>query len=225
MRFCPTCGAPVELKRPAGDTFERHVCSACGEIHYRNPKVVVGAVCSWQDRVLLCRRAIEPRAGFWAVPAGYLEIGESTEQGAVRETLEEACARIEISGLLAIYNVVRIGQVQLFYRARLLVAGDRGRDRDAGARPVRLGGDPLARARLPERRLRAPAGARAAPSPRSLPAGARPLMRARPDRRPPARSGWRRADAGRRARAATAQPAARAASQASSGARIGVMPL
>jgi ADP-ribose pyrophosphatase YjhB (NUDIX family) len=120
MRFCPTCGARVELKRPAGDTLERYVCSACSEIHYRNPKVVVGAVCSWRDRVLLCRRAIEPRAGFWAVPAGYLELGESTEEGAIRETLEEACARIEICGLLAIYNVVRIGQVQLFYRARLL---------------------------------------------------------------------------------------------------------
>jgi ADP-ribose pyrophosphatase YjhB (NUDIX family) len=120
MRFCPTCGAPVELKQPAGDTLARHVCSACGEIHYRNPKVVVGAVCSWQDRVLLCRRAIEPRAGFWAVPAGYLELGESTDQGAAREALEEACARIEILDLLAIYNVVRIGQVQLFYRARLL---------------------------------------------------------------------------------------------------------
>jgi ADP-ribose pyrophosphatase YjhB (NUDIX family) len=120
MRFCPTCGAPVELKQPAGDTLARHVCSGCGEIHYRNPKVVVGAVCSWQDRVLLCRRAIEPRAGFWAVPAGYLELGESTDQGAAREALEEACARIEILDLLAIYNVVRIGQVQLFYRARLL---------------------------------------------------------------------------------------------------------
>jgi ADP-ribose pyrophosphatase YjhB (NUDIX family) len=120
MRFCSLCGAPVELQRPAGDTYDRHVCQACGEIHYRNPKVVVGAVCCWQDRVLLCRRAIEPRTGFWAVPAGYLELGESTEQGAIRETWEEACARIEISGLLAIYNVVRIGQVQLFYRARLL---------------------------------------------------------------------------------------------------------
>ena len=81
---------------------------------------MVGAVCTWQDRVLLCRRAIPPRAGFWAVPAGYLELGESTEQGAIRETFEEACARIEIAGLLAVYNVVRIGQVQLFYRARLL---------------------------------------------------------------------------------------------------------
>jgi ADP-ribose pyrophosphatase YjhB (NUDIX family) len=120
MRFCSACGGPVELKRPAGDTLDRYVCSNCGEIHYRNPKVVVGAVSTWQDRVLLCRRAIEPRAGFWAIPAGYLELGESTEEGARRETLEEACAQIEIMGLLAVYNVVRIGQVQLFYRARLL---------------------------------------------------------------------------------------------------------
>lgn len=120
MRFCSQCGAPVELRRPEGDTLDRHVCTACGEIHYRNPKIVVGAVCTWQDRVLLCRRAIEPRAGFWTVPAGFLELAESTEEGARREAWEEACARIEITGLLALYNVVRIGQVQLFYRARLL---------------------------------------------------------------------------------------------------------
>jgi ADP-ribose pyrophosphatase YjhB (NUDIX family) len=81
---------------------------------------VVGAVCLWQGRVLLCRRAIEPRAGWWVVPAGYLERGESTEEGARREALEEAGARIELTGLLAVYNVVRIGQVQLFYGARLL---------------------------------------------------------------------------------------------------------
>ena len=120
MRFCSLCGARVELRRPAGDTFERHVCAGCGEIHYRNPKVVVGAVCIWQGRVLLCRRAIEPRPGCWTVPAGYLELGESTEQGARREALEEANARIEIGALLAVYNVVRIGQVQLFYSAALL---------------------------------------------------------------------------------------------------------
>jgi ADP-ribose pyrophosphatase YjhB (NUDIX family) len=120
MRFCSLCGGRVELRRPAGDTFERHVCAGCGEIHYRNPKVVVGAVCIWQGRVLLCRRAIEPRPGFWTVPAGYLELGESTEQGARREALEEANARIEIGALLAVYNVVRIGQVQLFYSAALL---------------------------------------------------------------------------------------------------------
>jgi ADP-ribose pyrophosphatase YjhB (NUDIX family) len=120
MRFCSQCGAPVELRQPEGDTLERHVCTGCGEIHYLNPKVVVGAVCRWQDRVLLCRRAIEPRAGFWVVPAGYLERGESTEEGARREAWEEAGARIDITGLLAVYNVVRIGQVQLFYGARLL---------------------------------------------------------------------------------------------------------
>jgi ADP-ribose pyrophosphatase YjhB (NUDIX family) len=136
MRFCPTCGAPVELKQPAGDTLARHVCSACGEIHYRNPKVVVGAVCSWQDRVLLCRRAIEPRAGFWAVPAGYLELGESTDQGAAREALEEACARIEILDLLAIYKCGpdRPGPAVLPRPAAL--AGDRGRHRDPRARSV-----------------------------------------------------------------------------------------
>jgi ADP-ribose pyrophosphatase YjhB (NUDIX family) len=119
MRFCSECGAPLALRRPDGDTFDRHVCTACGEIHYLNPKVVVGAVCRWRDRVLLCRRAIEPRSGLWVVPAGYLERGESTEEGARREAFEEAGARIDITGLLAVYNVVRIGQVQLFYGARL----------------------------------------------------------------------------------------------------------
>jgi ADP-ribose pyrophosphatase YjhB (NUDIX family) len=120
MRFCSLCGGTLELRVPEGDSYERHVCAGCGEIHYRNPKVVVGAVCTWQDRVLLCRRAIEPRPGFWTVPAGYLELGESTEEGARREAVEEANARIEIGALLAVYNVVRIGQVQLFYSARLL---------------------------------------------------------------------------------------------------------
>lgn len=120
MRFCSHCGAPVGLRRPEGDELERHVCTECGEIHYQNPKVVVGAVCTLDDRVLLCRRAIEPRAGLWTIPAGYLELGESAEEGAAREAFEEARARIEITGLLAVYSVVRIDQVQLLYRARLL---------------------------------------------------------------------------------------------------------
>lgn len=120
MRFCSECGGRIELRQPEGDTLERHICTRCAAVHYVNPKVVVGAVCSWQDRVLLCRRAIEPRSGFWTIPAGYLEIGESTEAGAQREAYEEAHARIEIEGLLAVYNVVRIAQVQLLYRARLL---------------------------------------------------------------------------------------------------------
>jgi ADP-ribose pyrophosphatase YjhB (NUDIX family) len=120
MRFCSLCGAQVELRRPEGDELERHVCCGCGEIHYQNPRVVVGAVCTFEDRVLLCRRAIEPRAGLWTIPAGYLELGETAEEGAAREAWEEARARIEITGLLAVYSVVRIDQVQLLYRARLI---------------------------------------------------------------------------------------------------------
>lgn len=119
MRFCSQCGAAVELQRPVGDELLRHVCTGCREIHYQNPKVVVGAVCSLGDRVLLCRRAISPRRGFWTIPAGYLEVGESTEAGARREAWEEARARIDIIGLLALYNVVRIQQVQVLYRAEL----------------------------------------------------------------------------------------------------------
>lgn len=120
MRFCPACGSPVERRRPEGDDRDRAVCTACGTIHYENPKVVVGSVCEAGDRLLLCRRAIPPRAGFWTIPAGFLELGESAEEGALREAWEEAHARIELLGLLAAYSVRRIGQVQLLYRARLL---------------------------------------------------------------------------------------------------------
>ena len=122
MRFCAACGAEVELKVPTGDDRERFVCPACGTIHYQNPKVVVGSVCTLGERLLLCRRAIEPRRGFWTIPAGYLELGETAEAGALREAWEEARARIELEGLLAVYSVERIGQVQLLYRARLLHA-------------------------------------------------------------------------------------------------------
>jgi ADP-ribose pyrophosphatase YjhB (NUDIX family) len=120
LRFCPDCGAEVGRQRPEGDDRERFVCVRCTTIHYQNPKVVVGAVCTWGDRLLLCRRAIEPRRGFWTIPAGYLELGETTEEGAAREAWEEARARIAIEGLLAVYSVPRIGQVQTLYRARLL---------------------------------------------------------------------------------------------------------
>jgi len=105
---------------PAGDGRERLVCDACGFVLYENPKVVVGAVCALDDRILLCRRAIPPRRGFWTIPAGYLELNESTDQGAARETREEARAEIEIETLLAVYNVPRISQVQVIYAARLL---------------------------------------------------------------------------------------------------------
>ncbi len=104
---------------PDGDNRERLVCPDCGFISYDNPKIVVGSVATWGGKILLCRRAIEPRVGLWTLPAGYLELEETTENGALREAWEEARARIAIDGLLAVYNIPRIGQVQLIYRARL----------------------------------------------------------------------------------------------------------
>ncbi|GAB4177265.1 MAG: NUDIX hydrolase [Rhodocyclaceae bacterium] len=123
MNFCSQCGAPVSLRIPAGDLLPRHVCDACGAIHYQNPKLVIGALAEWRDRILLCRRAIEPRAGFWTLPAGFMENAETTEQAAVRETVEEAQARIETGELFTLINVPHINQVHLFYRARLLDLG------------------------------------------------------------------------------------------------------
>lgn len=105
---------------PEGDNRERLICGDCGFILYDNPKIVVGSVARWGDKVLLCRRAIEPRRGFWTLPAGYLELNEATSAGAQREALEEANARIEIQGLLAVYDIPRLSQVQLVYRARLV---------------------------------------------------------------------------------------------------------
>ncbi|MCE2658105.1 MAG: NUDIX hydrolase [Rubrivivax sp.] len=120
IRHCRRCGTAIERRTPPDDNRERAVCPACGEIHYENPLNVVGTVPVWGEQVLLCRRAIEPRHGFWTLPAGFMELGESTAQGAARETDEEAGARIELQGLFTVLNVVRVGQVHLFYRARLL---------------------------------------------------------------------------------------------------------
>jgi ADP-ribose pyrophosphatase YjhB (NUDIX family) len=119
MNDAPAFG-PRHRRVPEGDDKPRLVCGECGFILYENPKVIVGAVCTWEDRYLLCRRAIEPRAGYWTMPAGYMELAETTEQGAVREVWEEACARVELDGLLAIYNIPRISQVHMIYRARML---------------------------------------------------------------------------------------------------------
>ena len=104
---------------PDGDNRERFVCDDCGLIHYDNPKIVVGAVVTYGEKFLLCRRAIHPRKGFWTLPAGFLEEHESTEDGARREAYEEATADIVIEQLLAVYNVPRISQVQLIYKAHL----------------------------------------------------------------------------------------------------------
>ncbi|MFG6449339.1 NUDIX hydrolase [Roseateles sp. BYS180W] len=117
--FCPSCGGAIAYSMPADDNRERAVCGACGAIHYENPINVVGTLPVWQDRVLLCRRAIEPRLGKWTLPAGFMELGETTAQGALRETEEEAGADIELGPLYCLLNVVRVGQVHLFYLAQL----------------------------------------------------------------------------------------------------------
>ena len=120
IQHCRVCGAPTSYRVPADDNRERAVCSACGEIHYENPLNVVGTVPVWGDQVLLCRRAIEPRHGLWTLPAGFMELGESTADGALRETVEEAGAKVEMQALFSVISVVRVGQVHLFFRARML---------------------------------------------------------------------------------------------------------
>jgi len=115
----PTTPRPFVLEIPEGDDRERRVCADCGFIDYENPKIVVGSVASWGDRILLCRRAIHPRKGYWTLPAGYMEMNESAAEGAAREAWEEAFARLEIETVLAVYSIPRISQVQVIFRARL----------------------------------------------------------------------------------------------------------
>jgi ADP-ribose pyrophosphatase YjhB (NUDIX family) len=122
IKHCKVCGGATVYAVPADDNRERATCTACHTIHYENPLNVVGTVPVWGEQVLLCRRNIEPRYGLWTLPAGFMELGETTAQGAIRETTEEAGARVELEGLYSLINVVRVGQVHLFYRARLLGA-------------------------------------------------------------------------------------------------------
>ncbi|MDQ3196359.1 MAG: NUDIX hydrolase [Pseudomonadota bacterium] len=120
MKFCSNCGRAVVFKVPPGDNLPRYSCDACAVIYYQNPKIVVGCIPEWEDRILLCKRAIEPRYGLWTLPAGFLENGETTMAGAARETLEEACARVQIDTLYALYNLPHINQIYMLFRARLL---------------------------------------------------------------------------------------------------------
>ena len=121
IKFCSACGADrIEFRVPDGDSLPRFVCGACGTIHYQNPKVVVGCLPESDDRVLLCRRAIEPRHGLWTLPAGFLENGETVTAGALRETLEEANARVAIGELYTMISLPHISQVYMMFRARLL---------------------------------------------------------------------------------------------------------
>lgn len=123
MNFCSDCGQRVEFRIPAGDSFPRHVCTACGKVHYVNPLIVVGCVPEDGTRILLCRRAIEPRSGYWTIPAGFMENGETLIQGAMRETMEEAMARVAIRDLFAVVDVVHARQVHIMFRATLLEGG------------------------------------------------------------------------------------------------------
>ncbi len=121
MKFCSHCGASaLEQRIPEGDTLPRWVCASCGTIHYQNPKIVVGCLPDWQGRVLLCRRAIDPRHGLWTLPAGFLENGETIIAGAARETAEEASARVEVGELYTVISLPQINQVYVMFRARLV---------------------------------------------------------------------------------------------------------
>jgi ADP-ribose pyrophosphatase YjhB (NUDIX family) len=124
MKFCSECAHPVSLLIPPEDNRPRYVCGQCGTIHYQNPKMVIGSIPVWErngeTRILLCKRAIEPRYGYWTLPAGFMENEETTAEAASRETLEEAGARIELHELFSLLNVPHVHQVHMFYRATLL---------------------------------------------------------------------------------------------------------
>ncbi|MBB6520739.1 NUDIX hydrolase [Pseudoteredinibacter isoporae] len=120
MNFCSDCGHKLILAIPAGDLRERHICNQCSRIHYENPKLVVGVIAHWQDQVLLCRRGIEPQKGLWCLPAGFMENGESSDEGAMREAEEETRAQLEIESLYAVYNLPHINQTYMYYLAKLI---------------------------------------------------------------------------------------------------------
>ena len=120
LYFCNQCGKPVVQQVPRGDNRPRYVCSECAAIHYQNPRMVVGVVPAHGERILLCRRSIEPRAGFWTVPAGFMELGETLAEAALRETWEEARAKVALGPLFALVDVVPAGQVHAFFSGRLL---------------------------------------------------------------------------------------------------------
>lgn len=119
MNFCSNCGARVTLRVPDGDNMPRYVCDACGIVHYQNPKIVAGCIPEWEDKILLCRRAIEPRSGLWTLPAGFMENGETTEEAAAREALEEAMVDVEILDLYSLFSIPHVSQVFMMFRGRM----------------------------------------------------------------------------------------------------------
>jgi ADP-ribose pyrophosphatase YjhB (NUDIX family) len=120
MKFCSQCGQPVERKIPSGDNRERYICTACATVHYQNPRVVAGCIVEWDNRILLCRRAIEPRYGLWTLPGGFMENDETATEAAMRETFEETNARVELLGLHTLLSVPHANQVYMMFRARLI---------------------------------------------------------------------------------------------------------
>lgn len=120
MKFCSHCGAALSYRVPPGDNRERAVCPACNRIHYQNPRIVAGCIPEWEGRVLLCRRAIEPRYGLWTLPAGFMENDETSMQAAARETLEEANARVEVMDLYTLLNLPHVNQVYMMFRSKLI---------------------------------------------------------------------------------------------------------
>ena len=120
MNFCSNCGEKVDLIIPDGDNRHRHVCGSCQTIHYENPKIVTGCIAEWQDKVLMCKRAIEPRHGLWTLPAGFMENSETNMQGAARETSEEANAQVDNMKLFSVFSIAHISQVYTMYRGDLV---------------------------------------------------------------------------------------------------------
>ena len=130
--YCPKCAAKLRVEIPEGDNKLRYICTGCAAVLYENPKLVVGCVAEYEGSILLCKRAIKPRLGYWTVPAGFMEIGETLEQAATRETFEEACAKVTLGSLLAVVDVIHAGQVHVFFRGKLengeFAAGDESLD-------------------------------------------------------------------------------------------------
>ncbi|MEH6502358.1 MAG: NUDIX hydrolase [Cycloclasticus sp.] len=120
MKYCPQCGNQTQSTIPDGDNRHRDVCDSCDLIHYQNPRIIAGCIPVWEDKILLCKRAINPRRGYWTLPAGFMELGETTEQAALRETLEEAQAIVQTDELYAVFNLPHINQVYMMYRSALL---------------------------------------------------------------------------------------------------------